>query len=514
MNQKDKTLKFKRTVDNTQKEDPQKEKIIKKLMEKFDITAEEAEKILIKLEQNQQNPSNDNNSKKQDGVKKPQNANSKPKAKESVQSKNTTANTNSGKNKKSNIKLQSRENVEVITPQHQLNKEGSEKIAEEVKDKKPVKKQPAANNTKPQKQPDKDKPKSKDKKGISRIMNKLSIKEPELPASDSITPQKQPTQDDTKVSEKPAQKPVDDTKVSEKPAQKPAENTEKVIGESKDKKPEEKPQNVDDILTGIIPDYQQQVSIELEHVDLTFNVETEKVETIKEKFINGVKRKKNKKLRIHALNDVSFKIYQGEKIGIIGYNGAGKSTLLKVVSGIYQPDSGKVNVNGMISPLLSLGAGFDRNYSGRKNIILNGAVLGYDKAFLESKMDEIIEFTELGEYIDLPIKNYSSGMLAKLGFAIATIVEPDILIIDEILSVGDITFKKKSRDKLRSLIDTGTTLLLVSHSIPQIRELCDKAIWIENGKVMEIGEVNKVCDNYIKNAEKASNEQLANIQFR
>ena len=146
--------------------------------------------------------------------------------------------------------------------------------------------------------------------------------------------------------------------------------------------------------------------------------------------------------------------------------------------------------------------------------MLNGDVLGYDKAFLQSNMDEIIEFTELGKYIDLPIKNYSSGMLAKLGFSIATVVEPDILIIDEILSVGDITFKKKSRDKLRSLIDSGTTLILVSHSIPQIRELCDKAIWIDNGKVREIGEVNKVCNNYLKSAETATNEQLANIQFR
>ena len=506
MNQKDKTLKFKRTVDKTQT-DPQKEKIIKKLMEKFDITAEEAEKILIKLEQNQLNPSNNDNSKKQEPVKKPQNASSKPKAKEPEKSKDTigsikskitnSSGNNTPKDKKSNLKLQSRDNVEVITPQHQLNKENNENIAEKPAKTQPKKDEAEKVGEKPIETPKKEQAKPKNKKGIGRIINKLSIKEPELPASDNT--------------EKPAQKQPDK---AEKPAQKQADNAEKVIEEAKDKKPEEKPENVDDILTGIIPDYQQQVSIELEHVDLTFNVETEKVETIKEKFINGVKRKKTKKLSIHALNDISFKIYQGEKIGIIGYNGAGKSTLLKVVSGIYQPDSGKVNVTGTISPLLSLGAGFDKNYSGRKNIILNGAVLGYDKAFLESKMDEIIEFTELGEYIDLPIKNYSSGMLAKLGFSIATIVEPDILIIDEILGVGDINFQKKSRDKLRSLIDTGTTLLLVSHSIPQIRELCDKAIWIENGKVREIGEVNKVCDNYIKSAEKASNEQLANIQFR
>ena len=211
---------------------------------------------------------------------------------------------------------------------------------------------------------------------------------------------------------------------------------------------------------------------------------------------------------------MSFKIYKGEKVGIIGYNGAGKSTLLNVISGIFSPDKGNVKTFGRISPLLSLGAGFDYNFSGRKNIMFNGAVLGYDKEFLESKIDEIIEFSELGEFIDIPIKNYSSGMLAKLGFSIATVVEPDILIIDEILGVGDVNFQKKSRDKMKSLMDGGTTVLLVSHSIPQIRELCDKAIWIDNGNLREFDEVNKVCDHYLKDAEKASNEQLANIQFR
>ena len=184
-----------------------------------------------------------------------------------------------------------------------------------------------------------------------------------------------------------------------------------------------------------------------------------------------------------------------------------------MITGIYPPDKGNVITNGKIASLLSLGAGFDPNFSGRRNIILNGAVLGYSKKYLESKIDEIIEFSELGEFIDIPIKNYSSGMLAKLGFSIATSVNPDILIIDEILGVGDVNFKKKSADKIKSLMDGGTTVLLVSHSIPQIRELCDKAIWINKGKIIEIGEVNKVCDHYLKDAEKASNEELANIQF-
>lgn len=271
--------------------------------------------------------------------------------------------------------------------------------------------------------------------------------------------------------------------------------------------------DVDSIISEIIPDYNKQISIELNHVDLTFEVQNEKIDTLKETFIRTLKRDKSKKFKIHALKDISFKIYKGEKIGIIGYNGAGKSTLLNVIAGIFPPDKGEVITVGNISPLLSLGAGFDHNFSGRKNIFLNGAVLGYDKHFLESKIDEIIEFSELGDFIDIPIKNYSSGMLAKLGFSIATSVNPDILIIDEILAVGDVNFKKKSADKIKSLMDGGTTVILVSHSISQIRELCDKAIWIDNGHLKDMGEVNKICDRYLKDAEKASNEQLANIKL-
>lgn len=274
-----------------------------------------------------------------------------------------------------------------------------------------------------------------------------------------------------------------------------------------------KEKNIDSILENIIPNYNQQISINVNHVDLTFEVQNEKIDTLKERFIRTFKREKSKKIKIHALKDISFQIYKGEKVGIIGYNGAGKSTLLNVITGIFPPDKGTVTTYGKISPLLSLGAGFDHNFSGRQNIILNGAVLGYDKNYLESKINEIIEFSELGEFIDIPIKNYSSGMLAKLGFSIATSVNPDILIIDEILSVGDVNFQKKSSDKIKSLMDGGTTVILVSHSIPQIRELCDKAIWIDNGSLKTIGEVNKVCDEYLKDAEKASNEQLANIEL-
>ena len=301
---------------------------------------------------------------------------------------------------------------------------------------------------------------------------------------------------------------LENNKVSKK--QKDSANQAEVI--HKNNHIDEK--KVDDLLEDIIPNYNKQVSIIVDHADLTFEVQTEKIDTLKETFVRTLKRDKSKKIKIHAINDVSFKIYKGEKVGIIGYNGAGKSTLLNLITGIYHPDKGSVITYGNISPLLSLGAGFDQNFSGRKNIILNGAVLGYDKEYLESKVDEIIEFSELGEYIDIPIKNYSAGMLAKLGFSIATAVNPDILIIDEILGVGDVNFRKKSADKIRTLMDGGTTVLLVSHSIPEIRELCDKAIWMDDGNLREIGEVNKICDHYLKDAEKASNEQLANIQFR
>ena len=271
---------------------------------------------------------------------------------------------------------------------------------------------------------------------------------------------------------------------------------------------------VDSIISDIVPGYQTNVSVEVEHVDLSFDVAVDRIDTLKESFIRTVKRSKSKKMKFQALKDISFKIYQGEKVGIIGYNGAGKSTLLKVITGIYPPDEGKVITRGNISPLLSLGAGFDRNYSGRKNIYLNGAVLGYSKKFLQEKESEIIEFSELGDFIDFPIRNYSSGMIAKLGFSIATMVNPDILIIDEILSVGDVNFKRKSSDKIKSLMDGKTTVLLVSHSIPQIRSLCDRAIWIDKGEIREIGDVNEVCNNYLKDSEKASKEQLRNIQFR
>ena len=254
------------------------------------------------------------------------------------------------------------------------------------------------------------------------------------------------------------------------------------------------------------------IAIELRNVSLSFKIGNDKIDNLKEYVIRTLKRNKEKKTIFKATDNVAFKIYKGEKVGLIGYNGAGKSTLLKIISGVYSPDEGDVIINGNIAPLLSLGAGFDKNYSGRENIFLNGAILGYDEKFLKEKYDEILEFSELGEFINLAVKNYSSGMLSKLGFSIATIVDPDILILDEVLGVGDITFKKKSKEKLKSLMESNTTVLLVSHSINEVRSICDKAIWIENGKVREIGEVNYICDKYEAEAKNASKEKTKKLK--
>ncbi len=242
------------------------------------------------------------------------------------------------------------------------------------------------------------------------------------------------------------------------------------------------------------------VAINVEHVTMEFKITKDKIDTLKEYVIRTIKRNKKEKEKIRVLDDITFKVYRGDKVGILGFNGAGKSTLLKILAGIYEPTSGKIQINGKVAPLLELSAGFDKNYSGKNNIYLNGAFLSMDKEFLDERYDEIVEFSELGEYINYPVKNYSSGMRAKLGFSIATLVEPDILIVDEILSVGDIKFRKKSSEKINQLMSEGVTVLLVSHSINQVRKICDKCIWIDNGKIVMEGEANEVCDAYVSNA--------------
>jgi teichoic acids export ATP-binding protein tagH len=198
-----------------------------------------------------------------------------------------------------------------------------------------------------------------------------------------------------------------------------------------------------------------------------------------------------------ALKNINFTVKRGESWGLIGKNGSGKSTLLKLISGIIRPYQGNVTVNGSISPLIELGAGFDPELTARENIFLNGALLGYSKRFIESHFQEIVDFAELNDFIDVPIKNFSSGMSARLGFAIATVQKPDILIVDEVLAVGDFAFQQKCKERMEHLLSNGTTLLFVSHSIEQVKELCSKAIWIDNGEVRAIGETHSVSQEYI-----------------
>lgn len=240
--------------------------------------------------------------------------------------------------------------------------------------------------------------------------------------------------------------------------------------------------------------------IKIENVSMKFNLEIEKDFSMKQAFVDLFTKKKKKKKNddFWALKNVSFTVDKGEVVGLIGSNGAGKSTLLKVVSGVMKPTSGKVTVQGVISPMIELGAGFDGNLTARENIYLNGAILGYSKKFLDSKFDEIVEFSELKDFLDVPVKNFSSGMTAKLAFSIATVVNPEILIVDEILSVGDIKFQEKSKKKMMEMIKGGTTVLYVSHSLDSIKDLCTKVVWLEHGKVVKIGDTEKVCDAYYK----------------
>ncbi|MCD8220947.1 MAG: ABC transporter ATP-binding protein [Clostridiales bacterium] len=224
---------------------------------------------------------------------------------------------------------------------------------------------------------------------------------------------------------------------------------------------------------------------------------SEKIDNLKEYFVKLVKRELLFQ-EFFALQDVSFEVKRGEAWGLVGVNGSGKSTLLKLICGILKPYQGYVEINGSIAPLIELGAGFDGELTATENIYLNGAVLGYSKAFMDSHYDEIVEFAELRDFMNMPIKNYSSGMAARLGFAIATIVRPEILIVDEVLAVGDAAFQEKCQRRMQEMLAGGTTLLFVSHAIEDVRALCDHALWLQKGKMMRKGEVNEVCDAYMR----------------
>jgi len=240
---------------------------------------------------------------------------------------------------------------------------------------------------------------------------------------------------------------------------------------------------------------QNEYMIEVENASMRFNLGIEKNFSLKQWFIDTAKRKKKEKNEFWALSDVSFKVKKGEVIGFIGANGAGKSTLLKVVAGVMMPTKGKVSAYGNICPMIELGAGFDPQLTARENIYLNGAIMGYSKEFIESKFQEIVDFSELHDFLDVPVQNYSSGMVARLAFSVATIVDPEILIVDEILSVGDIAFQAKSEQKMLSMINGGTTVLFVSHSLEQVKKMCDTVVWLDHGRVQKIGG-KETCDEY------------------
>lgn len=237
--------------------------------------------------------------------------------------------------------------------------------------------------------------------------------------------------------------------------------------------------------------------IEINDLTIRFNLASEKIDNIKEYFIKLIKRELMFQ-EFLAIENFSLNIKRGEAWALVGVNGSGKSTLLKAISGIMKPYKGNIKVHGNIAPMIELGAGFDANLTARENIYLNGLILGHSKKFMEENFDKIVEFAEIEKFLDSPIKNFSSGMKARLGFSVATMVNPDVLICDEVLSVGDAKFRKKCETRMKEMLSSGTTLIFVSHNINQVKELCDHAAWIEKGHLIQAGEVNEVCDAYTK----------------
>lgn len=245
----------------------------------------------------------------------------------------------------------------------------------------------------------------------------------------------------------------------------------------------------------------KKVMIDVDHVTIRFNLSSQKVDNLKEYLVKLMKHELMFQ-EFLAVKDVSFQVKKGEAWGLIGANGSGKSTMLKAISGIMKPYKGSVTVNGSVAPLIELGAGFDPECTARENIFLNGCVLGHSEKFMREHFDEIVDFAEIGQFLDSPLKNFSSGMKARLGFSVATMVKPDILIVDEILSVGDYKFKQKCMKRMNELLSGGTTLLYVSHSIDEVKRLCDHAVWLDHGVARMQGEVNEVCDAYMAEMKK------------
>ncbi len=238
------------------------------------------------------------------------------------------------------------------------------------------------------------------------------------------------------------------------------------------------------------------VMIRVDHVSMVFNIANQQLNSLKEYLIALARRQLFFK-EFKALEDIDITINRGDVYGIVGTNGSGKSTLLKIIAGVLEPTEGSCTINGTIAPLIELGAGFDHELTARENVYLNGALLGYSKHFIDEQFDSIVDFAEVGDFIDMPLKNYSSGMVARIAFAIATATTPDILVVDEALSVGDFKFQEKCEARINDLVENhGTTLLFVSHSIEQVERVCKKAVWIEKGHMRMQGSVEEVCEAY------------------
>lgn len=237
------------------------------------------------------------------------------------------------------------------------------------------------------------------------------------------------------------------------------------------------------------------IIIKVEHVSMKFNMATERFDSFKEYFIRSIKKQISYN-EFWALKDVSFEVRRGESLGLIGLNGSGKSTMLKTIAGVLKPTEGSVVVNGTVAPLIELGAGFDFDLTAKENVYLNGALLGYSRDFIQNYYEDIVEFSELREFMDVPVKNFSSGMVSRLAFAIATIGTPDILICDEVLSVGDFRFQEKCQERIHHMMDKGTTILFVSHSIDQVKSICKKIVWLDHGNVRRYGDAEPICEEY------------------
>lgn len=240
---------------------------------------------------------------------------------------------------------------------------------------------------------------------------------------------------------------------------------------------------------------EKELVIKVDHVSMKFNLASEKFDSFKEYFIKSLKKQVSYN-EFWALKDVSFEVYKGDSLGLIGLNGSGKSTMLKTIAGVLKPTKGSVQVNGGVAPLIELGAGFDFDLTASENIYLNGALLGYSREVMQTYYDDIVEFSELQNFMDVPVKNFSSGMVSRLAFAIATIGTPDILIVDEVLSVGDFRFQQKCEERIRHMMEAGTTILFVSHSIEQVKSICNKIVWLDHGNVKRFGDAEAICQEY------------------